>query len=229
VRVAVAAPHPDDFDVIAVTLRWFHDLGASLELAVLTRGHSGVENGFGGAHAEEEKAALREVEQRASCAAFGLEPSRVAFLRLAEDARGHPLLDAGNTTAVRAFLGRADPDIIFLPHGRDSNTAHQRTHTLVTGIVAENRRTALLCLAEDPKTLGIRRDMVMPFDEPAAAWKAQLLRCHASQQERNLRMRGIGLDERILGMNRKTAEDLGIAAPYAESFELACYEDGELR
>jgi len=195
----------------------------------MTRGHTGVEEGFAGARSAQEKAALREAEQRASCAAFGLDVSRLTFLRLAEDARGHPHLDAGNAAAVHAFLECADPDIIFLPHGRDSNITHQRTHTLVTGIVARDKRTALLCFAEDPKTLGIHRDLVMPFTEAQAAWKATLLRCHASQQARNIRTRGIGLDERILAMNRKTAGELGAAAPYAESFELACYEDGELR
>ena len=119
---------------------------------MLTRGVSGVEDGYAGAHTAEEKVSLREAEQRASSEQFGLDPSRLAFLRLAEDARGHPELNAENTAAVRGFLERARADIIFLPHGRDANVAHQRTHAFVTGIVAEDRLSVLLCLNEDPKT-----------------------------------------------------------------------------
>ncbi len=40
-RWLVLAPHPDDFDAVAVTLRWFADWGAELFLDVLTTGASG--------------------------------------------------------------------------------------------------------------------------------------------------------------------------------------------
>jgi len=74
IRVAVVAPHPDDFEAIAVTLRWLHQRDSIIELGVLTRGVSGVEDGYGGARTAEEKARLREGEQRRSAAEFGLEP-----------------------------------------------------------------------------------------------------------------------------------------------------------
>ena len=120
------------------------------------------------------------------------------------------------------------PHIIVLPHGRDTNVAHQRTHAFVTAIVATERLPVVLCLSEDPKTTGMSRDLVMPFGDADARWKARLLRCHASQQNRNLRTRGIGFDERILGLNLKCAEEMGLREPFAEAFELACYEHGEL-
>ena len=40
-KVLVLAPHPDDFDEIAVTLRFFHDRGHAIKLAVSRTG-SGV-------------------------------------------------------------------------------------------------------------------------------------------------------------------------------------------
>ena len=41
-RVAITAPHPDDFDAIAVTMRMLHRNGNTIDLAVLTSGMSGV-------------------------------------------------------------------------------------------------------------------------------------------------------------------------------------------
>jgi len=150
------------------------------------------------------------------------------FLTLDEDARGHPVQETKNIAAVSAFLGRVRPNIIVLPHGHDTNVAHQRTYEFVAGIVARERQSVVLLLNEDPKTTDIRRDLVMPYGDADAAWKARLLRLHASQHERNLRARGIGFDERILAMNRTCAGTLGLREPYAEAFELACYEDGVL-
>src|SRR5689334_24172340 len=84
--VLVMAPHPDDFDAIGLTLRHLHGLGHRLQLAVLTGGAGGVEDGFEGATDAAAKVALREAEQRASCAFFGLPADRLHFLRLWEGA-----------------------------------------------------------------------------------------------------------------------------------------------
>jgi LmbE family N-acetylglucosaminyl deacetylase len=224
----VTAPHPDDFDAIAIAMRWFHRNGNVIELAVLTSGASGVEDGFAGAVTPAEKRGVREAEQRASCRLFGLDPSRLAFLRLVEDASAHPEESAGNREAIRSFLLRARPDIIFLPHGNDTNVAHRRTHAMVTDIVEKDQLSVVLCLNEDPKTIGLRRDLTVAFDEADCEWKGRLLRLHASQHARNLRTRGHGFDERVLAVNRRAAETVWGGAPYAEAFELACYESGAL-
>jgi LmbE family N-acetylglucosaminyl deacetylase len=228
-RIAVAAPHPDDFDAVAVTMHWFQKNGNAIELAVLTSGVSGVEDGFAGAGTPDAKRKVREAEQHASCELFGLDPSRLQFLRLSEDSAAHPLSTDENIAAVRTFLLRVHPDLIFLPHGNDTNVAHQRTHEFVTGVVEKERLSVLLCLNEDPKSLGVRRDLIAGFDATEAGWKARLLRLHASQHERNLRTRGRGFDERILTMNRRAAVESGSPAPYAEAFEFACYERGRLQ
>ena len=78
-RVAVLAPHPDDFDAAGVTLRVFQRNGNRVSLAVLTSGAGGVEDGFCSPPARAEKARIRENEQRASCRFFGLPPEKLAL------------------------------------------------------------------------------------------------------------------------------------------------------
>jgi len=75
-------------------------------------------------------------------------------------------------------------------------------------------------LNRDPKTIQMRCDVYLGFGETAAAWKAELLRFHRSQHQRNLNQRGYGFDERILGVNRHSAEACSLEARYAEVFEL---------
>ncbi len=59
-----------------------------------------------------------------------------------------------------------------------------------------------------------------------AEWKAELLRCHRSQQVRGLNVRGHGLDERILRVNRAAAGRLAIDLPFAEVFALEEWRAG---
>ena len=58
------------------------------------------------------------------------------------------------------------------------------------------------------------------FDAEGAEWKRRLLRHHASQQDRNVRVRGHGFDERILRGNAETARSAGRSGMFAEVFEL---------
>lgn len=221
--VLVLAPHPDDFDAIAVSMRFLHLQGHRIHVAVLTTGVSGVEDGFGGAVSDAGKAAIREQEQRASCALFGLPRERLAFLRLDEDERGHQRDDDVNRARVRTCLLERRPALVFMPHGNDSNIAHQRTYAMFRSAVEDTRLPLWACLNRDAKTLSMRADLVMPFDAEGADWKRRLLRAHASQQERNIRTRGYGFDERVLRVNRDAAGDAGIVEAYAEVFELERY------
>lgn len=214
--ILVLAPHPDDFDAIGLTLRHLHGQGHALHVAVLTTGASGVEDGFEGATGDPEKAALREAEQRASCAFFGLPPQRLDFLRLwgtASDA-------ARDLARLEDWMTARPADLVFMPHGNDSNATHRRTCEAVRAVAAERGLHAWACLNQDAKTLGMRVDLFFDFDAADAAWKGQLLRCHRSQQERNLRRRGAGFDARVLQVNRQAAAALGTSLPYAEVFEL---------
>ena len=75
-------------------------------------------------------------------------------------------------------------------------------------------------LNRDPKTIAMRYDLVTPYGEDLATWKARLLRFHRTQQLRNLRRRGRGFDERILAMDWDSAVACGVPEPYAEVFEV---------
>ncbi len=215
-QVLVLAPHPDDFDAVGLTLRRLHAQGHVLHLAVLTSGVSGVEDGFGGARDDAAKAALREAEQRASCAFFGQPVQRVHFLHLwaDEDAQEE------DRSRLRAWMAARPADLMVLPHGNDGNRTHRRTHETVTALAAELHMHAWALLNRDAKTREMRVDAFFPFGEEEAAWKAQLLRFHASQQARNLRTRGSGFDARVLQVNRDAAAALSLPQPYAEVFEL---------
>lgn len=212
-RTLVLAPHPDDFDAIGLTLRHLHAQGHELHVAVLTTGASGVDDGFEGAFDDAAKAALRENEQRESCAFFGLPPERLHFLRLWGDG-------GDDVAPLRDWMAARPADLLFLPHGNDSNRTHRRTYEAVRAIATEQGLRARALLNQDAKTLDMRVDLYFPFDGAEAAWKAQLLRFHRSQQSRNLRTRGLGFDARVLEVNAQAARSLGLGSPYAEAFEV---------
>ncbi|BCX46160.1 glcNac-PIde-N-acetylase family [Haloferula helveola] len=215
-RWLVLAPHPDDFEVVAVTMRLLAERGCDLFLEVLSGGASGVEDVF--AESWEEKTAARESEQKASCERFGLPLERLKFHRLPEDEAGYIRDDEANDAAIRKILDRVGPEAVVLPHGRDSNADHRRVFRCFERWRGEQQKKPLALLVRDPKTFGMRLDLVTEFDDEAAEWKAELLRCHHSQHERNLRSRGIGFDERILATNREIGAEVGAA--YAEGFEV---------
>jgi LmbE family N-acetylglucosaminyl deacetylase len=219
-RVAVIAPHPDDFDVIGITLRLFHQASAQIAVAVLTSGASGVDDGFVNDGAPDAKRLVREREQEASCAFFGLPGEHLHFLRLVEGESGGIAESAANTERVFRFLSRWQPELVFLPHGHDPNLAHQRTFAIVRESLSRQRSAATLWLHRDPKTIAMREDVYVVFDDQAAEWKRALLRHHASQQSRNMRVRGHGLDERILRSNAQIARSAGRPDAFAEVFEL---------
>jgi LmbE family N-acetylglucosaminyl deacetylase len=225
-RLLVLAPHPDDFDMIGVTLRWFRDRGNPIFLAVVSLSPGGVDGGFLPTATPEAKAAVREDEQRRSCRYFGLPEERLTFLRLSEDDAGHTLESPENRDRVRAHLFGVRPDVVFLPHGNDPNTGHRRTGRLLADLAPELPLPPAALFCRDPKTVSMRYDLYTPFEEEAAAWKAALLRFHASQQQRNLNRRGQGLDGRILDNNRSTARDCPGQAAYAEGFEVAFWKQG---
>ena len=62
------------------------------------------------------------------------------------------------------------------------------------------------------------------FDEEESLWKREMLRFHQSQQTRNLEIRGIGFDDRILATNTKIASELNIDSKYAEGFQIEFFD-----
>lgn len=218
--IIVLAPHPDDFDAIAVTLRLFRDNGNPIHAGVLSSGASGVEDSFCSPPTPEVKAKLREQEQRASCRLFGLPPERLAFLRLKEDDQAHPIVAEENLAQVCQYLTARRPDIVFLPHGNDTNAGHRRAYAMLCSVVSTAGASLTAFLNRDPKTIEMRHDVYTAFAEEDAQWKGELLRCHQSQHQRNLNARGHGMDERILNVDRQTARELACVEDFAEVFEL---------
>ena len=213
-RLFVLAPHPDDFDAAGVTLRFFHQLGCPIHVAVVSGSASGVLDEFcAGAEA---KAAAREQEQRESLQLFGLPENHLTFLRLPEDAGGDPIDDPANEAVIREKLAAVRPDIVFLPHGADTNLGHQRVFAMFRRVAP----TTTGFLIRDPKTVEFRTDLFMPFDAELAVWKRKLLLHHRSQEHRNRVVRGRGFDDRILDVNRQIAAELNCGAPFAEAFEI---------
>jgi len=215
-KVLVLAPHPDDFDAVAVTLKIFRDNGNHIELAVVSGAESGVEDSYCEKHPGMTKAKIREGEQLASCRFFGLPESRVSFLHLKEDENGDPVESENNLKTLEKYILKIKPDIVFMPHWNDTNPGHQRTYSMFKRVAKD----VTVYLNRDPKTLEMRPDICTPFEGKNAQWKAELLRCHKSQHQRNLNTRGHGFDERVLRVNRQIAQENGCAAPYAEIFEI---------
>ncbi len=219
-RVVVLAPHPDDFDAVAVTMKRLHENGNRIDVAVLTSAASGVEDGFNGAFTNVEKAAAREREQRESCRFFGLPDECLRFLYMTEGDDGHMIDIPENIEIMRRYLHDTKPDIVFMPHGNDTNLDHQRTFSFYQRIVKLDKLSIMAWLIRDPKTIEMRDDIYTVFDSAEADWKGEMLRCHQSQHQRNLNTRGHGFDDRILMVNKEIAKRINGEFPFAEAFEV---------
>ncbi len=219
-RLAVLAPHPDDFDAVAITLKYLHKNGNHIDVAVLTSAASGVEDGFNGNFTDAEKASTRIQEQRNSCKFFGLPGECLQFLYLTEGEDGHMTDTPENIELIRQFLATTKPDIVLMPHGNDTNLDHQRTYLFYKRIIAEEETPLMAWLIRDPKTIEMRDDIYTIFGGKEASWKAEMLRHHLSQHQRNLNTRGHGFDDRILNVNKEIAKRIGEDVIYAEAFEV---------
>lgn len=222
-RILMLGPHPDDFDAIAVTLSRLARNGNPLHAAVVRSG-SGVLDSYAPDLTWDKKAEIREHEQRRSLRFFGLPEAGATYLSLDNDSGEGQLCETPrNAATLHALIAEQRPDLIFLPHGNDTNSAHRALYAMVRAIAAERRRPVALLLIRDPKTVSLRADLYTPFDEAEAEWKAEMLRFHDTQHQRNLLTRGLGFDARILEGNRQFAQELSLGEPYAEVFEIQRY------
>ncbi len=223
-RLLVLAPHPDDFDEIGVTLRFFRDNGNPIFVAVVSSGASGVEESFCSPPAAETRAEIREQEQRRSCHFFGLPETHLDFLRLPEDSDGHICDTPQSYKEIRRCVDSIRPALVFLPHGSDANASHRRTCTIFMRVASEAGFSLAGFFFRDPKTISMSYDLYTPFGTAEAAWKSSLLRFHTSQQQRNLNARGVGLDDRIMEVNRQIARECPGEHEFAEAFECVFWD-----
>jgi LmbE family N-acetylglucosaminyl deacetylase len=214
VKVLSLAPHSDDFDVNAITLKHFQRAGADIRLDVLCL-DNGVEADF---EPQTPQAQIRKREQLASLAFFALPAERVNFIDTVCDETGQTIYHPGNKAIIEDSIRKFSPDIILTPHPNDSNSAHRA----VTGMLyeIELKKGTVIMHNHDPKTFTIKPNAFMPFDSAQAQWKAELLRHHKSQHSRNLKTRGYGFDDRLLNVNRDDAKDHNLGCEYAELFEV---------
>lgn len=224
-KILYLAPHPDDFDAVGITMRWFREHRNPLSLAVVTSGASGVEDSYCSSGSWEVKGEIREREQAAACRFFGLDEDQVTFLRCDEDRGGHPEPTDNNVERLRQHILSVHPDIVCLPHGNDTNLGHQRVYAMFKQIATGTAYPMVALLNRDPKTISMRMDLLMTFGKKEAEWKGALLRFHQSQHQRNLNLRRHGFDDRILEVNRQIAREVGTGkVTFAEAFEIECFE-----
>lgn len=220
--VLVLAPHPDDFDAIGVTLKFLHEKNYTIYVAVSITG-SGIDPDFAPNMSLQTKREIRMKEQKDSVSFFGLEEKHLRFLTLKNAADDQLTGDTENVQMISDLIHEIKPDLIFSPHGNDTNRAHRTMYEIASSIAKTVNWPISLVLNRDAKTIDMRVDFYMPFDEEKAKWKRQLLRFHTSQQHRNLKVRGHGFDDRVLKINEATAKEMGINSPYAAAFEIQSY------
>lgn len=241
-RVLVLAPHPDDPESAAVTCRLLRRSGCDIRYAVVTLSPAGVEDEYAQRFHDGDSAALRDTkaeirrkEQIRSAEMFGLGAEGLAFLGIQEDAENTRLDSTANRSRLREHLESVAPDMVIMPVGRDENRTHAWVYEVFrecAGDLARRFGRSLVGLYnEDPKTTAIRPDLFICFGEESAQWKRTLLRAHDSQQQRNIRIRGVGFDERILRVNREGRRRLPEASAlavsslqYAEVFEMELFD-----
>lgn len=236
--VLVLGPHPDDPESVAITNRLLVQSGCEIWYAIVSMSPSGVEDEYAQIRRNRDtlslqgkKAKIRQKEQTQSAEMFGLPPDRLAFLGIEEDKE---LDSPKNLTRIREQLESVRPDIVIMPVGKDPNQTHawvwKAFRKCAIPLTLKTEKPIVALYNEDPKTIEIRKDLFVLFGEEGADWKGALLRVHDSQQERNIRNRGMGLDERILHMNRLSCRHLveistpfGSSAKYAEAFEIELF------
>ncbi len=232
-------PHPDDPESVAVTCRLLMQSGCEIWYAIANLSPSGVEDEYaqrrrnrGSISLQEIKGKIRQKEQTQSAEMVGLIPERLAFLGIEEDKK---LDSPENLARIRDYLESLEPDIVMMPIGKDPNRTHawvyQAFQKCAKELAPKTEKPIVALYNEDPKTIGIRKDLFVLFGEEWADWKRTLLKTHDSQQERNIHSRGIGFDERILRVNHsnwrhlvETSTPVGSSAKYAEVFEIELFD-----
>ncbi len=213
-RVLALAPHSDDFDINAITLKYFQQGGATIKLDVFSL-DNGVDADF---EPQTPPAEIRKREQLASLSFFDLDVEAVTFVDTVCDQTGQTVYHPQNMQTITDSIEAFAPDVILTPHPNDSNSAHQSVVKMLYEVKV--KRDIIVMHNHDPKTFEMKPNAFMPFDSEQARWKAKLLRHHESQHSRNLKTRGYGFEDRILNVSREIAKKYKLNCEYTELFEV---------
>ncbi len=151
-RALALAPHPDDPDAVAVTLRLLARGGWEVSWAIVTSGCSGVQDAFAGSlHARKSRGArggtggigtpLRSARGTAALPAAG----RGCDGELAETAENRMRFDAA--------LRKLAPALVLLPCGADTDPTHRRVFTWFHDWMCNWPHPLTALYNEDPKSL----------------------------------------------------------------------------
>lgn len=187
-NVLVLAPHPDDETFgCGGTIRMLTDGGVSVDVAFLTRGEQGLEEGLA-ATAETRRlmAEIRTCEAQAACGILGVK--NVYFLN------GHDTQLSDEPQLARSIaqlLDQGDYQRVFCPWPQDSHDDHRAAFTLLQRAVVQSRTSASFWLYEIWKPLPA--NTFVPIDR---TWeiKRQAIEQYRSQLEQlNYREGFLGL------------------------------------
>ena len=220
--VLVLCPHPDDFDVAAVTLKQLHQAGSDIRVAIAPT-FSGILDSFYDVPTSNlEKIKTRNQEQRNSIKFFGLDDSKVEFFPndCDLDGNGEWKYSESNRALVGEYLLKHSPDAIFIPHPNDANPAHSAMYKILSECLTKTPLTVDIFKQMDPKTVSLKIDQFVEITPKDAEWKTALFNHHKTQDHRNKTTRGISLAERILASNKAIAETHNLSCAMAEAFEI---------
>jgi LmbE family N-acetylglucosaminyl deacetylase len=237
-RVLALGPHPDDPECIAMICRLLRHVGCDIWYSIVSMSPSGVEDEYAQQWGnidhiplQKKKSHIRRMEQTSAAELFGLTQDRLTFLGIEEDDK---LNSSKNMILIKNHLESVAPDIVIMPMGKDPNQTHAWVYQVfrecAKDLTLKKEKPVVALYNEDPKTIKMRHDLFVLFGEESAEWKRTLLRIHTSQQQRNIHLRGLGLDERILRMNhlsyrrlQKRSLPTDGSVKYAEVFEIELF------
>src|SRR5690606_41953401 len=64
---------------------------------------------------------------------------------------GNPRLDDANHARIRDYLAARKPQLVFMPHGNDSNVTHQRTYALFRAVALAEQWTMWALLNQEDR------------------------------------------------------------------------------
>lgn len=120
-RVLLFSPHPDDEILMGgLALRMNRELGLGVTAVAVTLG------------SRKERREERWDELKDACGVLGFDYIRLGMEGLAaEDLKKNPRRLDESAERIAEVLRREQPEIIFVPHGRDAHAVHQGVHLAV--------------------------------------------------------------------------------------------------